>query len=108
MPLPLETPDARYLIVRDRLWRKPDPRLPLRRRLALVGELLRAQRELGEAKREGNWEIEQLAEDQVDEFKQALGERGAPWWTDGAPDQHSVPVQRSTYASWYAARQGID
>jgi hypothetical protein len=104
MPLPLETPDGRYVIVHDRLWRKPNPHLPLRRRLELVGELMQAQRELGEAKREGDWEAEQLAEDTVDELKETLGERGAPWWTDGAPDQHHVPLQLSTYAAWYAAQ----
>ena len=37
----------------------------------------------------------------VDRAKRALGERGAVWWTDGAPDFNRHLVKNSPYAAWY-------
>ncbi|RVK98877.1 hypothetical protein CN151_23450 [Sinorhizobium meliloti] len=42
----LETPDGRYIIVRGRLWRKANPRLPKKVRKRLVLELMSASRAL--------------------------------------------------------------
>ena len=39
----------------------------------------------------------------VDAAKHALGERGAPWWSDGAPDFNRHMVANTPYAPWYAA-----
>lgn len=39
----------------------------------------------------------------VDQAKHALGERGDPWWADGAPDYNRHLVQNSPYAAWFGA-----
>ena len=38
----------------------------------------------------------------VDDAKIALGERGPPWWDDGAPDWNRHLVTNTPYADWYA------
>lgn len=38
----------------------------------------------------------------VDAAKVALGERGPPWWDDGAPDQNRRLVRNTDYARWFA------
>ena len=37
----------------------------------------------------------------VDAAKIALGERGPPWWTDGAPDMNRRLVAGTCYAEWW-------
>jgi len=39
----------------------------------------------------------------VDDAKRGLGERGPPWWQDGAPDFNRRMVANTPYAEWYAA-----
>jgi hypothetical protein len=39
----------------------------------------------------------------VQEAKVALGERGAPWWSDGAPDFNRRMAANTPYAEWFAA-----
>lgn len=39
----------------------------------------------------------------VDAAKQALGERGPVWWTDGAPDLNRHLARTTPYAAWAAA-----
>ena len=39
----------------------------------------------------------------VDAAKLALGERGPPWWTDGAPDLNRRMARTTCYAEWYAS-----
>ena len=39
----------------------------------------------------------------VDAAKTALGERGPPWWDDGAPDQNRRMARNTSYAEWFAA-----
>ena len=56
---------------------------------------MRAAREEPEALR--------AARDRVDAAKHALGERGPPWWTDGAPDLNRRMVAGTPYAAWFAA-----
>ncbi len=43
---------------------------------------------------------------QVDEAKRELGERGSPWWTDGAPDLNRHLARNTLYAEWFA-RQDV-
>ena len=43
-----------------------------------------------------------LARGEVHAAKVALGERGAAWWADGAPDWNRRPVHATPYAEWYA------
>ena len=84
-PYPV-TPDGRYFLVRGRLWRMSDPSLAPNRREQLVRELMAARRTRD---REG-----------VDHAKRALGERGPPWWDDGAPDFNRHLAKNTPYADW--------
>lgn len=42
----------------------------------------------------------------IDAAKQALGERGPVWWTDGAPDYNRHLARNSPYADWFASLTG--
>lgn len=39
----------------------------------------------------------------VDRNKQALGERGPVWWTDGSPDYNRHMARNTPYAEWFAS-----
>jgi hypothetical protein len=39
----------------------------------------------------------------VEAAKRALGERGPPWWTDGAPDYNRRMAANTPYVAWFAA-----
>lgn len=95
------TPDGRYFVVRGRLWRMADPRLPPERRAALTRELMAARRAVRDAK--GSEDATRAARARVDAAKRALGERGPPWWTDGAPDWNRRMAKATPYAAWLAA-----
>lgn len=100
------TPDRRYFIVAGRLWRSTDPTIPEARRQELVADLMNARRAVRDARR-GNGELS-LARDAVDKAKIALGERGPPWWDDGAPDFNRHLVRNTPYAAWFAASDESD
>ncbi|WP_437319768.1 hypothetical protein [Sorangium sp. So ce385] len=102
----LVTPDGRYLIVRGRLWRRANPALPEDARRRLVSELMAARREVGRALRAGDAGALRAARRRVNEAKIALGERGPPWWSDGAPDENRRLVASTSYARWYDALCG--
>lgn len=95
------TPDGRYFVVRGRLWRRANPDLPEGRRETLVRELMNARRAVKLALRSGDAAELALARKAVDVAKIGLGERGAVWWTDGAPDLNRHKVKDSPYADWY-------
>ena len=95
------TPDGRYFVVRGRLWRMADPALPEERRAALVGALMAARRAVRDAN--GEPEATRAARAGVDAAKVSLGERGPPWWTDGAPDLNRHMARTTPYANWFAA-----
>jgi len=97
------TPDGRYFVVRGRLWRTADPSLPPERRDALTRELMAARRAVGVALRAGDAAALTAARGAVDAAKRALGERGAVWWTDGAPDLNRRMARNTPYAAWFAA-----
>ena len=99
---PPVTPDGRYLVVRGRLWRRADPRLDPERRAALTRELMAARRAKRAAMRAGDAEAREAARVRVDAAKQALGERGPPWWSD-APDYTRRMARTTPYADWFAA-----
>lgn len=99
------TPDGRYLVVRGRLWRRVDPRLPAGRRQKLVDELMEARRAVGRALRADPSAL-LAARAAVDAAKTALGERGPVWWEDGAPDLNRRMARNTVYADWYAALEG--
>lgn len=104
---PIFTPDRRYLIVRDRLWRAANPGLSAETRTDLVRALMAARREVGIALRDK--EETRLAKSRaaVDAAKVALGERGAVWWTDGARDFNRCLVKNTPYAKWYLETHGM-
>lgn len=91
---PLHTPDGRYIVVRGRLWRASRPDLAPEERTRLVAELSAARRAI-RAK-------DFTARARVQAAKEALGERGPVWWTDGAPDENRRMAKNSSYAGWYA------
>ena len=103
------TPDGRYFVVGERLWRCTDPRLPEEARQRHVDALMDARRAVGAAKRaerKGDPQapaLLQSARGAVQAAKEALGERGPVWWTDGAEDQGGRHPRNTPYAAWYAA-----
>lgn len=96
------TPDGRYIVVRGRLWRASNPALPSADRTALVDALMAARRAVGRARLAGDRTAEHGAHVAVNIAKTALGERGPPWWTDGAADFNRHLARNTPYADWYA------
>jgi hypothetical protein len=101
---PLRTPDGRYMVVRGRLWRLPNPAVPPDRRAALVQELMDARRALKKSNTDAA--VRADAKRRVHAAKTALGERGPPWWDDGARDYNRYLVKNTPYAAWYVGLQG--
>ena len=103
---PPMTPDRRYLVIEGkagpRLWRASNPALDQERRDLLVSRLMDARRAVKEAR--GDEEAMRAARAAVDEAKRSLGERGPPWWTDGAPDFNRRLIRNTPYASWWESR----
>jgi hypothetical protein len=100
------TPDGRYFVVRGRLWRCTDPSLDTAARDALTRELMSARRAKQDAMRRDDPAARAAARERVDAAKQALGERGPVWWTDGAPDYNRRMARNTPYAAWFAALPG--
>ncbi len=99
------TPDGRYFVVRERLWRCSDPALPAVERQALVHDLMAVRRAVRDALPDGGPALA-AARARVDAAKRALGERGPVWWTDGAPDLNRRKVTTTPYAAWFAGLDG--
>lgn len=97
------TPDGRYFVVRGRLWRCSNPALGDDERQRLTVELMQARAAVGRALREGDAGAEREARQRVDAAKVALGERGASWWDDGAPDYNRRLARNTPYRDWFAA-----
>ena len=98
----LVTPDRRYLVVNGRLWRAANPTLPAADRVRFTRELMAARRAVRAAKDAGDDLALRRARIAVNAAKQGLGERGAVWWSDGAPDYNRTLVKNTPYAQWYA------
>ena len=94
------TPDGRYFVVRGRLWRLSNPALDAHRRHELVRELMAARRAVRDAGEDGRLRVEARA--RVDAAKRTLGDRGLPWWNDGAPDYNRKLVKNTPYAAWFS------
>ena len=95
------TPDDRYLVVRDRLWRCFHPALPAPERSRLTHELMGARRAKGVAMRAGDAEGREASRSRIDAAKVALGERGVTW-TDGSPDVNRRLAANTPYAEWWS------
>ena len=93
-------------MVRGRLWRASNPALPENERQQLVDELMDARRAVRDAKGDPS-KLEQ-ARARVNEAKVALGERGAVWWDDGAPDYNRHMAKNTPYAQWWNGQQHED
>lgn len=96
------TPDGRYFVHRERLWRCSDPNLPAAVRTALVGELMQARRAVKAALASGDGDALRTARAQVHAAKVALGERGPTWWGDDV-DHNRRLVRDTPYAAWWRA-----
>ena len=102
MPYPV-TPDGRYFLVKDRLWRCTNPALPRAQVERLKSDLGKARAAVRAAK--SDEEIRQ-ARTRVNEVKVALGERGPVWWSDGAPDVNRHHPKNTAYRQWWEGLQG--
>ncbi|KAA3507657.1 hypothetical protein [Agrobacterium rosae] len=94
-----DTPDGRYFVVKERLWRRSNPALDGLTRTALVKDLMAARRAVRDASA-GSPEMKE-AREKVDAAKVALGERGPVWWNDGAPDFNRHLARNTPYAAWF-------
>lgn len=101
-PAPV-TPDGRYFVVRGRLWRCGDPALPEATRARLVSELMQARSAVRRALANADRDAERAARRRVHAAKLALGERGRPWWSDGAPDYNRHLARNTPYRDWHAS-----
>jgi hypothetical protein len=95
------TPDGRYIVVEGRLWRASDPRLATDVREELVKQLMDARRAVRAALKTDDSSALTSARSSVQAAKEALGERGRPWWDDGAPDFNRRLIENSPYAEWW-------
>lgn len=107
MPIPRgmaypNTPDGRYFVVRNRLWRRSNPALTEAERQVLVQELMAARRAIRQALKLEDDDVIRIARDAVNSAKVALGERGPVWWDDGAPDLNRQLVSKTRYSEWFA------
>jgi hypothetical protein len=92
------TPDRRYFVLRGRLWRLSSPFLDPKDHERIVHQLLHARREVHDAT---NSRDRIAARVKVDAAKRALGERGQPWWDDGAPDYSRQLARDTPYSAWF-------
>jgi hypothetical protein len=99
------TPDRRYFVVRGRLWRLSNPWLDPEVHQSLVKELMNARRAVRDATTP---EHRIAARVEVDRVKRALGERGDPWWSDGAPDYNRLLAVNTPYAEWFDSSEPAD
>lgn len=95
------TPDGRYFVVRQQLWRCSNPALLPAERQRWVTELMTARRAVKEAKRKDDADALRSARANVQRAKVALGERGPVWWDDGSPDYNRYKVTNTPYAEWH-------
>ena len=93
------TPDGRYFVAKNVLWRRTDPRLPEDERQRYVRALMNARRAVRDAKTEDETRAARAA---VHAAKVALGERGPVWWDDDAPDYTRRAPKNTPYADWWA------
>jgi len=98
-----ETPDGRYFVAKERLWRKTDPRLGEDDRKAAVSDLMKARRTVRFAKTEDET---RAARADVQAAKERLGERGPVWWEGDAQDETGRAPWNSSYAEWWQKQNG--
>ncbi|WP_093138116.1 hypothetical protein [Pseudoxanthomonas sp. GM95] len=97
---PPVTPDGRYILVRGRLWRAPNPGLSAPQRQQLINDLMDGRRAVIAASSTGDRREMRKARASVHQAKIGLGERGPVWWTDGSPDFNRHMARNTPYADW--------
>jgi hypothetical protein len=88
--------------VSGRLWRTTRPDISEDEREALTKALMSARRGIAAARRSGDLEQEHAWRRKVHDAKVGLGERGALWWSDGAPDYNRRMAANTPYAAWFS------
>jgi hypothetical protein len=94
------TPDGRYFVARGKLRRCTNPHLPDTQRRRLIKQLMQARMAARNA--EADTDITE-ANEAVAATKVALGESGAVWWEDDAPDYSGLEPVDTPYAQWWHA-----
>jgi hypothetical protein len=79
----LVTRDSRCFVVKGWIWRLAKPSLSQNEKPVLISKLMRFQRAVKTAERNGDVQAETAALRYVEAVKHALGERGAVRWTNG-------------------------
>ncbi|SQF99029.1 Uncharacterised protein [Paucimonas lemoignei] len=97
------TPDGRYFVVKEQLWRCSNPALDEDERQRWVNDLMAARRDVKAAKASGDPDEMKAARSKVQKAKVGLGERGPVWWEDGTPDFNRHKISNTPYAQWYRA-----
>ncbi|HIB64585.1 MAG TPA: hypothetical protein EYO33_05620 [Phycisphaerales bacterium] len=95
------TPDGKYFVVDEVLWRCTNPHLAEEDRRAWVSQLMKARRAVKKALKEDDSEALKQARARVQEYKVKLGERGPVWWTDGEPDYNRKKIKNTPYRDWW-------
>lgn len=93
-----ETPDGRYFVSRGELKRLTNPALEGSQRRQLIKQLMQARMAASRADCDEAFVRERA---RVSQIKEQLGESGAVWWSDGAPDESHLSPERSSYAEWW-------
>ena len=99
------TPDGRYFVVKDKLWRCTNPHLPEGILQTALRDLMNARRAIKGAKGEAELKF---ARARVHAAKVFLGEKGPVWWNDGASDVDRHHPKNTQYAEWWAAFSGAN
>jgi len=94
------TPDGRYFVAKNRLWRCTDPRLGEDEKRTHIKALMKARRAVRTAQQQDDEDAVRQARNAVQSAKEALGERGPVWWDDNAPDEGGLAPYNSSYARW--------
>lgn len=97
------TPDGRYFVAKNRLWRCTDPRLSDDEKRTHIKALMKARRAVRSAQQQNDEIALRQAREAVQSAKELLGERGPVWWQDGAPDESGLAPHNSSYAEWWAS-----
>ena len=94
------TPDGRYFVHNERLWRCTNPSLDDGEKARLVKELMGARRAVKTAKASGDSSELSDARARVNSAKISLGERGPTWW-DNDVDHNRKLIKNTPYADWW-------
>ena len=95
-----KTPDGRYFVHKERLWRCTNPSLDEREASRLVKELMTSRRAVKAAKASGDSQELREARARVNAAKVSLGERGPTWWDDDV-DHNRKLIKNTPYAQWW-------